>query len=119
MLFSLCVGITVFSVAAAIFILNMTIYKLSDPLDTMNATSSATSSPQDGDDQVQASTHPPAIISFAVLALSVLAVIIVLTMYVIGNGKRTLRRAFIGRTGTFDSVQPGQNQNPKSYILEP
>jgi hypothetical protein len=101
----------------------VTIYRLSDPLEAMSFTALAASSPQNGGDQIQpgtASTHPPAIISFGVLALSALVIIIVLTMYVIGNGKRTLRRALIGRTGTFDSLQRvGQNQNPKTYILDP
>jgi hypothetical protein len=109
---SLCVGITVFSVTAAVCILNITIYQLSTPPTTASTSTSAPAthdSPPSTNDYGRdtifqaASTQPPAILSFAVLALSVVAVFAVLCMYVIGNGSRTLKRAFVGRTGRSES----------------
>lgn len=88
---SFCIGIAVLSVAAAIFILDVTIFQLTGPSDAAHASDG-------GDDSApQVGAHASASISFAFLVLSFVVIMAALGLYVGGNGLETLHRGVLGK----------------------
>lgn len=100
---SFCIGAAVLSVAAAIFILNITIFQLTGPSDAAHASDGgADSTPQLG-------AHASASISFAFLVLSFVVIMAALGLYIGGNGLETLRRGVLGK-------RSAKEENVKDYV---
>jgi hypothetical protein len=91
---SFCIGTAVLSVAAAIFILDVTIFQL-------NGSSDAAPTSDGGDDLTpQLAAHSSAGILFAFLGLSFVVIISALGLYIGGNGLETLKHGLVGKPST-------------------